>query len=170
MSTPTEMFTHALGDYPRAKALPMGGWLLHECRLIFEPANDCTLNFEILNLGQRGVGNGSRAMRTICELADSAGGVTLIGVIRQFDGGLSNEQLRSWYERNSFTVDKENRIERRPRTLLQCTGQRPYLELFGRVRCETVPDGLRVTDDSAYAYTFDRASQLVSQTVRMDAD
>jgi hypothetical protein len=62
----------------------------------------------------KGRGDGGRALRWICALADRHQ-VTLVGHIeRGGDTGLSTRELRRWYKRHGFHCDRQLRLTRRP--------------------------------------------------------
>jgi hypothetical protein len=115
VNTPTEKFMKIMEAQKRIPTDQYCGWLLHGCRVILESVNQDTLSFEILNLTpELGTGRGSRALQTICQIADQTR-VTLSGVIVPFnDKPLTLEQLRSWYARHGFTTVEGNHIERLP--------------------------------------------------------
>jgi len=53
--------------------------------------------------------------------------------------------------------------------LLQCFGQRPWIELVGETHVRKTAGGLAVTDEE-YTYNFNRQGSLVEQIVRSDGD
>ena len=64
-------------------------------------------------------GAGSRALKTITDLADKYG-LIIEGTAQAYSpSGLSDEQLKSWYERKGFTVDDMGNMERKPKAAPQ---------------------------------------------------
>ncbi len=61
---------------------------------------------------ERGKGHGTKALKWLLDLADKHG-VTLVGQIQRMgDEGLTTVELRRWYKRHGFKVDRELKIVR----------------------------------------------------------
>ena len=61
---------------------------------------------------ERGKGHGTKALRWLTDLADKHG-VNLVGQIQRMgDHGLTTVELRRWYKRHGFKVDRQLNIVR----------------------------------------------------------
>jgi hypothetical protein len=73
---------------------------------------DGKILFGYITTLERGKGHGTKALRWLTDLADKHN-VQLVGHIeRKGDEGLTTNQLRQWYKRNGFKVDRQLRIVR----------------------------------------------------------
>jgi hypothetical protein len=73
---------------------------------------DGKILFGYITTLERGKGHGTKALRWLTDLADKHN-VELVGHIeRKGDEGLTTNQLRQWYKRHGFKVDRQLRIVR----------------------------------------------------------
>jgi hypothetical protein len=111
--TPTEHFMSAVQQHPDAKPM-RNAETLHVMLygVIVELKQGATIVRleKILSTIHPGEGRASRALRTVCDIADATG-VTVTGEIKPFAEGLDQTALRSWYARFGFTVEGD-KIER----------------------------------------------------------
>lgn len=76
--------------------------------------SQCSLSQEITSV-EKGKGNGSRALRLICELADRHN-VTIMATVEPLHtDGLSKADLHRWYRRAGFVRILADDIERAPK-------------------------------------------------------
>ena len=89
----------------------------NEAGLEVSPTEDNTIHIHDIRsfAPNKLTGAGSRALKTLTTLADEHG-VTLEGTAQAHTPlGLSDDQLKSWYEKNGFTVDDMGNMERKPK-------------------------------------------------------
>jgi hypothetical protein len=116
-----EEFTSELQSH--AKVLPGNvRMLLCGCLITISSGDrpDAVVLKEIISVIEKNVGNGSRALKLICDLADRHG-VTIMATVEPFggttgEGGLSRDELHGWYSRAGFVRVQADDIEREPRT------------------------------------------------------
>ena len=79
-------------------------------------AHSGDVNLDIIMAWDKGIGNGSIALQWLLSLADKHG-VDITGRIeRQGDNGLSTVELRRWYKRHGFKVDRQLYMRREAST------------------------------------------------------
>lgn len=98
------------------------------------------LSFISVPDSEKGKGLGSQALDSFLKVAD-AHGVEVTGTVdRQGDKGLSNPQLRKWYARHGFTVNRDDEMKRAPKVESRAHAVANYLvnEAEAHTKCVAV--------------------------------
>jgi hypothetical protein len=111
-----EEFTSELRSL--ATVSPDGTLFLCGCRIVLSSGVNAVRLKEITS-AEKNKGDGSRALRLICRLADRHN-VTIMATVEPLGkDGLSKAELHSWYRRAGFVRVLADDIERAPQASLQ---------------------------------------------------